>query len=255
MATGEIVDLKKNNRPGEIVPSAPMDFGTIVQAAIEKSMAPEALSKLLDVYERVKAGQAKEAFARAMSDFKAACPAVERRTENSQFKVTRNGQSVSRKYAALEDIERTIRGPLGAHGLHYRWGDAVVADGRLTMTCIVAHVAGHSESSSVVLPVESKAGCSEQQKFGAAMTYAQRYSLIQALGLTSCDEDTDGNEPTGNGDPITEHQAANLDALIDEVGADRKRFLAYLGVGSLSELPVAKFKSAISALESKRRRS
>lgn len=233
--------------------SQPVDFGMIVSAAVEKGLDAAALKDLLAVYERVRAGNAKQEFDRAYAAFKATCPPVQRKSINAQFKtVDRNGQQVWRKYASLEDIEATIREPLGANGLSFRWTSAVVDGGKLTLTCVVSHEGGHSESSSVTLPLDSKAGCSEQQKMGAALTYAQRYSLVQALGITTADEDTDGNEERTQAEKITDHQAANLDALIDDVNADRAKFLRFMGVQSLADLPASKFQEAVKALESKR---
>lgn len=225
---------------------------TIMDRAIQSGVAPEGLEKLFALYERDSAQKARQAFMGALAEFKADCPPIPRRTENTQFSVTRNGVKSNRRYAALEDIEATIRAPLGRHGLSFRWGEMRVDDGRLTMTCIVSHTGGHSESAPCTIPVDSKAGCSEQQKYGAAMTYAQRYSLIAALGLTSCDEDADG---AANPQRITESQAANLQCLIDEVKADKPKFCKWMGVGGLDEITVADFPRAVRALEDKRSKS
>ena len=51
---------------------------------------------------------------------------------------------------------------------------------------------------------------------------------------------------------ITPDQAANLEALIEKVGADRPKFLRWLKVSSLSDLPADKYHGAVKALESKR---
>jgi hypothetical protein len=235
--------------------AAPMVNATIgiervLEIAVEKGMGPEGLEKLVALHERMTANAARRQFSAAMAAFKAECPPIPRRTENGQFKVTNNGITRNRRYAALDDIEKTIREPLGRHGLSFRWGDAVIRDGSMTLTCIVSHPGGHSESSSVSMPIESRAGCSDQQKYGSAGTYAQRYSLIQVLGLTTCDDDDDGQglpETT-----ITEHQAANLEALIAEVNADKGRFLRFYSVERLEDLPASQFQSAVRALEAKR---
>lgn len=235
-------------QPG--VPQPPT-IGAILSQAVDKGMDPAALEKLVSLYKQMAELEAKRHFDEAMCAFRSSCPPIPRRTENSQFSVTRDGVKVARKYASLDDIAATIRVPLADHGLSYRWGDSIITEGRMTLTCIVSHSGGHSVSSAVTLPVDSKAGCSEQQKYGAAGTYAQRYSLIQALGLTSCDEDDDGNAGTPV-EPISEHQAANLQALMDEVKADKGRFLDYFGCDKIADLPAARFKEAVAMLERKR---
>mgnify|MGYP001583021716 CR=1 FL=1 len=47
-------------------------------------------------------------------------------------------------------------------------------------------------------------------------------------------------------------QLCRLNALIEEVGADRAMFLKYLGTDDLAELPAKFFDKAVKALEAKR---
>lgn len=235
----------------EPVAVVPMDFGQIVAAAVDKGIDAASLERLLGVYERVKAGNAAQEFARAMGAFRSECPPVERRS-NTQFRVNRNGVEVVRKYASLEDIERVVRPHLAKNGLSFRWDSSVLDGSKLTLACVVTHEGGHSERSQVTMPIDSKAGCSEQQKMGIAYTYAQRYSLIQALGITTADEDNDGAEERTQAEKITEHQLANLECLISEVAADRAKFLRFMGINILADLPASKFSTAVQALESKR---
>jgi len=52
---------------------------------------------------------------------------------------------------------------------------------------------------------------------------------------------------------ITEEQAANMTALMEEVNADINKFLTHFNIKEISELPKAKFKGAIAMLEAKRK--
>jgi hypothetical protein len=221
---------------------------SILAAAVQSGMSAESLTQLVALSERMAATQAEQAFTVAMAGFRAACPPVERRTENTQFQVTRQGVKQNRRYASLDDIAATIRKPLGEWGFSYRWSDAVVDAGKLTLSCVVSHAGGHSKSSSITLPTESRAGCSEAQKVGAVITYAQRYSLINALGLTSCDEDTDANEDPQAPPFITEAQAIEITDLLEHSGADRAKFLEWIGSPFIAQIPVAKFDTAMTAL-------
>ena len=250
----QLLPLNGEPEAKRIAPRGMMDvpIGRVLELAIEKGASAGDLEKLIALHERMQANAARQAFSQAMADFKANCPPIPRRTENSQFSVTVNGVKRPRRYAALEDIEATIRGPLGVHGLSFRWSGSTVAGGKIAMTCIVSHLGGHSESSSVEMQIDSKAGCSDQQKYGAAMTYAQRYSLIQALGLTTCDEDNDGNEAREDPTTIGEGQAAEIGILIDESGADKRRFLAFLGVQRVEDIKVSQYQLAVSKLREKK---
>lgn len=233
------------------VPS--MSMPRLMELAIREGKI-DALERLVALDEHLSARRAAQEFAEAMSKFKETCPPVPRRAENSQFSVTRNGTKQARRYATLEDIEATVRGPLGSCGLSFRWGDAIVQAGMLTLPCVVAHVGGHSVVSSVTLPLESRAGCSEAQKYGAVMTYAQRYSLIQVLGLTTCDEDVDGEAPRDPGlaGYVTPEQVIELEALLGQrPDGSRAKFLKYLGIEHMEEIPADRFASLKADLERK----
>ena len=234
-----------------IVPLTPNSMQELMRIAVEKgSEGVEILERLVALDERVSARRAAMAFAAAMARFKATCPPVPRRTPNAQFSVSRNGVMSPRLYASLQDIEATIRAPTGECGLYHRWTDASVSAGMLTMACVVSHVGGHSISSPIAMPLESKAGCSEQQKFGITYAYSQRYSLINAYGLTSCEEDTDGaTEPVPC---ITPDQVVELVALIDRCPpATHDRLMAFAGVKTLDDIPASRFASVRAKLETK----
>jgi len=239
---------------GELA-TVPGDAGilSIINAAVVNKMDPASLERLFALYERVQAAAAVGAFHAAMAAFKAACPQVQRRTPNSQFPtVDRNGRKTERMYASLEDIGAVVKGPLGAHSLSYRWGSAVLdtAAKTVTIACIVSHAAGHSVEATSTIPYESKAGCSDAQKMGTAEAYAMRYSLVKVLGLTSCDEDTDGNAEVGPS--ITDAEALKIEAALGDMGADIVRFCEHMKVARIVDISAANHNAAWAAINSKR---
>lgn len=215
----------------------------LMRLAVEKG-GVEALERLVALNERMMDREASRQFTEAMSRFKSICPPVPRRSQSDQFKVIRAGIKVNYSYASLEDIESTIRAPLGQCGLAYRWGNSAVDKGMLTIPCIVAHVGGHSISSSASYPLESRAGCSEAQKYGSTEKYAQRHSLILALGLTSCEDDTDGAGEQEAG--LTPEQVAVLTKqLALRPAGSLERLLDYTreqwGACTLDQIPASQF--------------
>jgi len=58
-----------------------------------------------------------------------------------------------------------------------------------------------------------------------------------------------------NADRITERQESDLTALAQEVGADMQRFVKYLGVKALSDLPADRYQEAVNGLEAKRQKA
>ena len=51
---------------------------------------------------------------------------------------------------------------------------------------------------------------------------------------------------------ISDEQVANIEALMQEVGADLEKFVAYYNIGDISEIPADKYESVIKTLERKR---
>lgn len=208
------------------------------------------LERLVALQERATARNARDAFNEALAAFQDECPQIAR-TAGADF-VNRKGGQTQYNYAPLDEVARVIRPILRRHGLSYTW-DATVAGNMLTETCHVRHVEGHSESSSFTVPTETNAAMSPQQKYGAAATYAQRRSLISALGITTAEDDTDGAEI--DPDPISADQEATLNALIREVRPNMPKFLEYFRIDTVVELPVSRYQEAVAMLEQKRGRS
>jgi hypothetical protein len=232
-----------------LVPAQTEEVSGLVRLALEKGHPVEVLERLVALQERVTDRDARMAYIQALSRFREECPQPQKNRENSQFQVTRNGTKKTARYSSLDEIERVTRPVAARHGLTWTWDTRM--DGELMhVSCKVRHIDGHEDSATVSLPVESKAGASPQQKFAITQTYGMRYSLIAALGITSTDDDTDGNAPPA--ETITASQEADLRALIEDVGADEARFRRYLGVKALGDLAASDLPGAIKALEAKR---
>lgn len=235
-----------------IIPARAEEVGGLMRLALEGKHPVEVLERLVALQERVTDRDARMAYVQALSAFRSECPQPQRTRENTQFSVTRGGVKRFSRYAPLDEIERVARPVAARHGLVWTW-DTRVDDTMMHVTCKLLHVDGHSESATVSMPHESKAGASPQQKYGSTQTYGMRYSLIAALGITTADDDVDGAGAGGEVKRATEEQLADIEALITEVGADRKRFLAFLGIERLEDLPAAKVAQAIQGLQDKRR--
>jgi hypothetical protein len=240
LATEPVMALVRHDESPELA---------IVRLAVERGGDVSAAMKTLydlKVAEREHASRL--AFADALARFQAACPAIPR-TSKADIK-TRTGTGYGYTYADFEQIAETIGPHLRECGLSFSF-DSAVDGGALTCICRLRHVQGHSETSSFTLPTASASAMSEQQKVGAALTFAKRQALTSILGLALTDPDPDGAaDPT----TISEHDAANIEALIAEVGADKAKFLAYAGVAHIAGIREADKARVIAALESRRKR-
>jgi len=231
--------------------AVPSEITGMIQSAIDKGLGVEAVEKLVALHERITDRLAASEFAHALADFQNECPPIQK-TSTAEIVNRNTGSRFSYRYVELDAIARTVNPLLHERGLSYSW-DSKVDDGRLSVVCTLRHVNGHSERSTFACAVESTKQRSAAQDAASTLTFGKRQSLIQVLGLTTCDPDSDA-APQRNLEPITEDQAANLEALIQEVRADRARFLRYLGVPDLDAIPQEDYSRAVRALEDKRNR-
>ena len=153
------------------------------------------------------------------------------------------------KYADLAAIRDAVIPALSKHGLSVAQMTGF-EDGSLRLYTRMSHESGQWIES--VFPLQVQAN---PQAMGSQLTYARRYSLSAICGI-SADEDDDaeiatkesGNKPIGN---ITQDQVEFLQSLVVEVDADLPKFLAYLKVKTLAELPANEYDRAIAALKAK----
>lgn len=95
------------------------------------------------------------------------------------------------KYVQLEGVVAAIDDALEETGLSYT--QDVTSDGdQVSVATVILHESGqYIELGPLSVPVSKK----DAQAFGSAETYARRYSLSAAFGITS-DIDDDGNAAT-----------------------------------------------------------
>jgi hypothetical protein len=241
--SGQVIEIEGKDmqnavartEPNAVVSMTPMDM---LDRAVTQGASMEVLEKLMALQERWEANQARKSFNDAVAAAKAEIPVI---TKN------REGHN-SKRYADFAAYARVVDPILGRHGLGYRF--RTVQDERIHVTCILFHKAGHVEENTLAGPADATGSKNAIQAIGSTLTYLQRYSLTQALGLAAT-EDDDGRA-AGNGSAITEEQLDQLRVLAIDVGADLPKFCKYMKVERLEDLPAAKFQNAVAALEAKR---
>lgn len=258
MNTAEVIDIES---PGNAVAqpqarqiatasNADSLFTSIVIAA-ENGADVDRIEKLMALYERVKANDARAQFVAAMSKMQPKIPAI--RERGGIRDRTGNVQST---YALWEDINETIKPILAAHGfaLTFRTTDEMVGENlMIVVTGSLSHEAGHVENTTMRLPIDASGSKNNVQARGSSVSYGKRYTASALLNLTSHGEDDDGK--TAGADIITEEQVIQLRDMIEAVEADPEKFLKYLGVQSIAAIPAKKFDAALNALKAKQRRA
>lgn len=153
------------------------------------------------------------------------------------------------KFASLPAVRNAIVPIMAKHGIAVTQ-ELKNTTGGVSCLTTLTHVSGQQMAFG---PLEMPAMKPDAQGLGSAATYARRYALL-AVACVAGDEDDDGNAASkpANGPTITDDQAANLEALIEEVSADRAAFLKYMRVASIEAIPAKYYAQAVKALESKR---
>jgi hypothetical protein len=214
----------------EVAVATPM---AMLDRALSSGATPETLEKLLNMQERWEKSQARKAFDTAIAEAKAKLRPVARNREGHNNK----------RYADFAAVARAVDGILSEHGLSYRFRS--MQNEKINVTCILSHRDGHSEETTLSGPADTSGSKNAIQAIGSTLTYLQRYSLMQALGLAAADDD-DGALP------ITDEQADELRDLVTTTKSDMTKFLKYIGAPSISDIPASKFAAAKAALESKK---
>lgn len=233
------------------LPAELPDVGKMMEAAMAHGAeGVEMLEKLVDMQMRLLDRQAESGLVVALAQFQAACPPIPK-TKQVRYATTR-GTEVDFNYAPLATIQKIVDPILHRFGLSYTFdtrdmgGKSVKIRGRLQ------HVDGASRTSTVTLPVGGMQD-SAAQRYAGTMTYGKRYVLSALTGIV-IEDDVDGQQP-GSPEPIGADELAELQALIEESGADVRKFCLYLGVDSLAALPSSRFVEARRSLRAKAAKS
>lgn len=214
--------------------------------------AIEMLERLVALKERAEDRDAERAMNHAIAAFKAECPPIPK--DASVDYATKQGRRVKFSHSKLPTICRVIDPVLTRHGLSYTW-DSKPGDsndlGRVTI-CRLRHVDGAERTATFHAPPSGVEGSAAVQKVGAALTYGQRYSLVQVLGLTTTMDDVDGMEPADDdAERISDEQLAEVMEWVESTETELGKLAAFMGVETLADLPASKFEFAIDKLKQK----
>lgn len=220
----------------------------MLQIAVQQGADLDKLEKLMALQERWEANNARKAYVAATAAFKANPPTI---VKNKHVRFQTSKGVTEYDHATHDHVTNTIGEALSKHGLSHRW-EISQEQNRITVTCILQHIDGHSERTSMEGNADDSGGKNSIQAIGSAVTYLQRYTLLAATGMSSRDnEDDDGLGAGGGLALITDKQAADLRALATEVGANEAAFLKVCKVDSYEKLPASKYEEAVRRLREK----
>ena len=226
----------------ELSPAAQM-FESLAIAVADPRMDVEKMKALLDQQERLLKWQAQEEFQAAMAKLQPKLPQIDK---NGAIVV--KGQ-IRSKFALMADIDAAIRPLLARAGFSFSFGSESPDGKQYLITAKLSHEAGHSETRTILLPLDASDYRSAVQNVGSTISYGKRLLIKMLLNLVERGE--------GEGEAlayISDDQIKDLEALMSEVKANRQKFLEFMGVTETKQISVRDYKSAVAALERKRQK-
>lgn len=190
------------------------DAATVLQVIERAASNPQVdidkLERLLQMRERIQAQEAKAAYATALAALQPELPLIPERGS-----IRNNSGTVQSRYALWEDVVQAITPHLSRHGfsLSFRTSSA---DKSVTVIGVLAHRGGHSEETSLTLPLDTSGSKSPVQTFGSSTSYGKRYTASALLNLRTGERDDDGAAADGG----EAQREANKPAGYDKWAAD-----------------------------------
>ena len=157
-----------------------------------------------------------------------------------------------------EDIDAAITPILADHGfvLTFRCGTTGTPEHRVTVTGVLSHELGHSEETTMTLPLDTSGSKNNVQAVGSSTSYGKRYTASLLLNLRTKGEDDDGK---AGGDPgtITEEQAERLLEVLAKDKADVPGFCNYMAkilkmpIANVLDIPAAQYGKAMEIINTR----
>jgi len=235
-------------KPTEVVEPNTM-VSMIERVAMDPNVSIDKLERMLAMKERLDGEAAKREFNDAFAQCQREIPTVLKNKHNTQ---TRSN------YADLAAIEAQTMPTINSHGFSMRFfPTASPIESHYGVDCVVAHVAGHSETHHADVPSDGAgfkgtANKTATHAFGSTMSYGRRYLHCMIWNIATADNDGNSASQTKT---ITADQFQELQALIDASNADKEKFLLAYKADSLEEFPLSAFTRAKEQLERKRDQS
>lgn len=221
----------------------------LIREAVSNNADLEKLKGLMELQERWDANEAKKAYHRAMAEFKANPPKINK--DKTVNYASSKGGRINYSHATLANVTEKINTELSKHGLSASW--KTQTNGTITVTCKITHVLGHSEETSITAQSDSSGGKNAIQAIGSTITYLERYTLLALLGLATSDQDDDGvnhEKPEG----LSEEQLHKIRDSLLALDAQEDKFCAFMGYKTLEEIPRSDFDRAMKEIEAKQRK-
>lgn len=231
-------EIVKQDETQLVAMPTPMEM---IMTAVKSGSTPEQIAQLMDLQDRFEQKEAKKSFVLALAKFRKECPDIRKDGKGHN----------NAKYSTLHNALDTIKSTMEDCGISHSWRTSttgVAEKKEITVTCVITHIDGHCEESSLSAGIDTSGNKQIIQGVGSTVSYLERYTLFSVLGMTSREMDDDGYGPNQK---IDEDQKEEIINLIKETKTDTAKFMKFMNVGSVDEIPLLKFNKAKNALKQK----
>lgn len=218
----------------------------LLEMAISNGTDMAQLEKLLELKEKYDREEARKAFTAALAAFKSEEISI-KKDRTVGFNSNDGSQQINYSHASLGNIIKTATPVMSRHGLSARWLTEQ-GEGGVTVTCILTHKDGHSESTKLFAAPDNSGKKNAIQQVASTITYLERYTFLAITGLAVEEQDDDGASSAQEVAPVaivSEDQALKLHSKIIDNGISMDIFMKWflkafktIGCQSIDDLPV-----------------
>lgn len=242
-------DQKEIKIQNSVPPSeAASILAMIERIVLDKDVDITKLEKMLDLQERILNRNAVQAFS---ADFAAMQLELQRVNKNGLIQIKKDGRIIQEtSFAKLEDINDTIRPTLHKYGFGVSFSISQT-NTLVTVTAKLMHRLGHSDITSISLPIDTTGSKNAVQGIGSTTAYGKRYTLCAILNISTGD-DIDGNKPIEPEQLTLGEEAMKKirDALF-VADYNEASFCRAAGIQKLEDMLLSRMDTAIEFIKSK----
>lgn len=239
--------------PREVVQADSASLMAVIsRAAADPNTDVDKMERLIAMAERLEAKKAKAEYLAAMIAMKPELPVIDRKGRIEVREKTASGKrdgeiTQSTGYARWEDIDEAITPILTKHGFVLTFRSGTAQDGKVTVTGILSHKAGHSEDTTVALPHDSSGSKNPVQAVGSSTSYGKRIAATLLLNIRTKGEDDDGTAG-GADDTISDDEISTIMEMLTKDKADVAGFCRVMKVEMVADIKKRDYQTAITTI-------
>lgn len=245
-------------QPGQQVglPSTTTDpvslvLAAVIRASSDPNVDVSKMRELMGLQKELLSMNAEAEFNQAFHRLQMALPRVTKSGE-VEYKNKQGQMEKAFSFAKWEDIDEAIRPLLHAEGfvLSYDTAPRAGDGGGVIVTGTLRHVAGHSKTASIPVPLDVSGGKNSNQGYGSALSYGKRYTTTALLNLVFEGEDDDA--VAAGIKFVTAAQVQEIEKLLTDTASNKTAFLQHFEVTALENLTADDYTAAVNTLNVKK---